>query len=211
MEINYLRVGPIGTNCYFVCNKGAGQCAVIDPGAEAPRLIAAIEKTDCKPEMILLTHGHSDHIGAVKALIAHFGCKLAVPEAELPFLNDPARNLHGELGDGEFTPYAPDILFHDGDTVKAAGLSFDVLTTPGHTPGSCCFICGNALFSGDTLFAGGVGRTDFPGGDGAAMRASLKKLAALPDGFQVLPGHGGFSTLADERKNNPWLSPENAE
>ncbi|MFT9055011.1 MAG: MBL fold metallo-hydrolase [Ethanoligenens sp.] len=206
MDIKYLRVGQIGTNCYIVCDKAGGKCAVIDPGADAQRIIAAVEENGCVPQMILLTHGHYDHIGAVHELLAHFHCKLAVPKMELDFLNNPHRNLQSSVGGGNFEPFRPDILFEDGDTVEVAGLKFHVLHTPGHTPGSCCLLCEDVMFSGDTLFAGSAGRTDFPGGDPAAMRVSMKKLAALSGNFQVLPGHGGFSTLDEERANNPFLA-----
>lgn len=206
MNINYVRVGDIGTNCYIVCNEKNGQSAVIDPGADAPRILAAVEESGCMPQKILLTHGHFDHIGAVRELTERFHCRLAVPEAERAFLNDPHRNLQSSMTDGEFVPLKPDILFRDGDIVEAAGLQFSVISTPGHTPGSCCLLCGNILFSGDTLFAGGVGRTDMPGGDAASLQASLRRLAALPGNFHVLPGHGCFSTLDDERRGNPYLA-----
>lgn len=206
MHINYLRVGQLATNCYIVCNDETRQCAVIDPGADAARIADAVRKSGCALHTILLTHGHFDHIGAVRSLLAEFGCKLAVPKAELDFLNNPHRNLHSSMSGEDFAPFAPDILYEDGDTVQAAGLSFKALHTPGHTPGSSCLLCDDVLFTGDTLFAGSAGRTDFPGGDPAAMRVSLQKLAALAGDYQVLPGHGPFSTLKKERVENPYLA-----
>lgn len=208
MNIQYVRVGAIGTNCYIVRKEQSGKAVVIDPGADAPRILAALREGGCEPEMVMLTHGHFDHIGAVHALLAHYHCKLAVPKAELDFLNNPHRNLHSSMSGDDFEPFQPDILFEDGDTVEAAGLAFHVLHTPGHTPGSCCLLCEDALFSGDTLFAGGAGRTDFPGGDPAAMQASMRKLAALSRDYRVLPGHGGFTTLDRERAGNPFLTGE---
>lgn len=205
MHIQYLRVGRLETNCYIVCNDETKRCAVIDPGADAARIIDAVRRSGCAPDMILLIHGHFDHIGAVRELLAEFGCKLAAPKAELDFLNNPHRNLHSSMSGEDFVPFAPDILFEDGDTVEAAGLSFKALHTPGHTPGSSCLLCDDVLFTGDTLFAGSAGRTDFPGGDPAAMRASLRKLAMLAGNYQVLPGHGPFSTLEKERVENPYL------
>lgn len=208
MNIQYVRVGAIGTNCYIVENEQNGKAVVIDPGADAPRILAALRESGCEPEMVMLTHGHFDHIGAVHELLETCHCKLAVAKAELSFLNNPHRNLHSSMSGDDFKPFQPDILFADDDILEAAGLQFRVLHTPGHTPGSCCLLCGDALFSGDTLFAGGAGRTDFPGGDPAAMQESLHKLAALSGDYRVLPGHGGFTTLDKERAENPFLTGE---
>lgn len=208
MNIQYVRVGAIGTNCYIVSNEQNSKAVVIDPGADAHRIFAALQESGCEPEMVMLTHGHFDHIGAVHELLEKYHCKLAVAKAELSFLNNPHHNLHSSMSGDDFEPFQPDILFADGDTVEAAGLHFQVLHTPGHTPGSCCLFCKETLFSGDTLFAGSAGRTDFPGGDPAAMQASLRKLAGLSGDYRVLPGHGGFTTLDKERAENPFLTGE---
>lgn len=206
MNINYIQVGSLQTNCYVVCDEKNALCAIIDPGAEAERIVAAVEETGCVPQMILLTHGHYDHVGAVHEVQAQFACRLGAPKAELAFLNDPVRSLHEANTLARFVPFKPDVLYAEGDTIEVGALTFTVLETPGHTPGSCCLRCENILFSGDTLFAGSAGRTDLPGGSAASMRASLAKLAAIRENLHVLPGHGGFSTLDDERARNPYLA-----
>ncbi len=206
MKIEFLQVGSIGSNCFIVCDEENGYSAIIDPGADAPRIASVFEKYKCPPKMILLTHGHFDHIGAVHALQDQYHCQLAVSKDELSFLNNSKLNLQDELSTEPFVPFHPDVLFSDGDTVEVGSMQFKVIETPGHTPGSACFLFGQLLFSGDTLFAGSMGRTDFPGGNAVAMAASLKKLALLPGNLKVLPGHGVFSTLGAEKETNPYLT-----
>lgn len=206
MFIKCLKVGQIETNCYILSDRVSGIAAVIDPGAEAGRILAALRETQCEAKIVLLTHGHFDHITAVPEVIAATGASLAVCGRELALLNDPQRNLTATFSQAASaqTPFTPDRLLHDGDTVEVGSLTLTVIETPGHTPGSCCFLCQDMLFSGDTLFHDGAGRTDFPGGDVEALRQSIARLAALPGDYQVLPGHGEFTTLAHERLVNPF-------
>lgn len=194
MNILTLTLGPLATNCYLVWADGSADAVVIDPAANAKKLLEALQTRGLGVKTIFLTHAHFDHIGALKTLRAATNAAVYVGEADK---DDPSRMCHDLL---TYTD-----TYQEGDCIEAAGLSFHVLSTPGHTPGSVCLLCEDALFSGDTLFAGSYGRTDFPGGSSAQMRTSLKRLAALPPQTRVLPGHGSGSTIAVELRTNPYL------
>lgn len=193
MNILTLPLGPLATNCYLVCENGV--CAVIDPGASAQKILQCAQEAGCTIGAILLTHAHFDHTGALKALHAALpAAPIWVHEAD----SDNEHNMsHGRL---VYTD-----TYAEGDTVRVGSLEFSVLETPGHTPGSVCLRCGGALLTGDTLFAGSCGRTDFEGGSEAQMFASLRRLGSLTEELTVLPGHGESSTLARERRSNPYL------
>ena len=197
MKISHLCVGPIGTNCYLLCHEQV--CAVIDPGGDADRVSAAVAETGCAPQAILLTHGHYDHTGAVAAL------RKLWPEVPVYLNHQDAYDSDPYLSQ-LFPPVPGAIDYDEGDTLDLGGLTVSVLATPGHSEGSVTLRCGDALFCGDTLFAGSCGRTDFPGGDADAEMASLRKLAALPGDYHVLPGHMGASTLQHEREANQYMA-----
>ena len=198
MKIQTLQVGPIGTNCYILCDPEAGKCAVIDPGEEAARVAAAVKESGCTPCAILLTHGHYDHTGAVAALRQQWP---DIP-VYLSRLDQAGDNPYlREL----FPPIAGAVDYGEGDTIAVGTLTVEVLSTPGHSEGSVTLRCGDALFCGDTLFAGSCGRTDFPGGSMKKILTSLRRLGRLTGDLAVYPGHMEPSTLERERMWNPYL------
>ena len=203
MTIRCLPLGALQANCYLLSDE-EGATAVIDPGDEAGTILETVRAGELAVEAILLTHAHFDHILAADELRRETGAPVYVYETDAPALADPRRSLT-VLAKGGAGPLRADHLLKDGEELRVGRLAVSVLHTPWHTPGSCCFLCGDALFSGDTLFAGSIGRTDFPGGDDQAMAASLRMLAALEPGIRVFPGHGESTTLSKERMENPYL------
>ena len=200
MEINVLHLGPIGTNCYIFREEGGKKCGIVDPGDQGEKVITWLMGRELEPEAVLLTHGHFDHILGIPVLRRQW--------PSLPVYCHPADMGEGDAARvfgqsfptvrsfGNATPY------REGDVVTVAGLRVEVLETPGHTPGSVTLRAGDVLFTGDTLFAGSMGRTDLPGGDEDQIMKSLKRLYELEGDYQVLPGHEGQSTLEQERKSN---------
>ena len=185
MEIEELTVGIVQTCCYILSKEGGQECIVIDPGAEANRIRKHVG--DRKIAAILLTHGHFDHIGAVRELMEP-GTKLVIHGLDAPMLGDPELNASAGLIARKVTaPEATDLV-KEGDELEFAGLKVKVLHTPGHTPGSVCYEIGGELFTGDTLFEYGWGRTDLPGGSEAQMEASLRRLMPM---VQTMPFHAG--------------------
>ena len=196
MNIKAMQVGPIGTNCYLLEDESTRQAAVIDPGGDAPRLLAALKGLDVR--RILLTHGHYDHTGAAAELAAAFPkAEVYIHEKDYRDVDPSLFPLHTELSGVRF--------YGEGDRLTLGELELQVLHTPGHSEGSVTLRCGDVLFCGDTLFAGSCGRTDFPGGDTAKLLASLRRLGELEGDLQVLPGHMEDSTLSRERQTNPYL------
>lgn len=195
-------VGQLQANCWLVWDDN-GHAACIDPGDEAPRLLRALNERGLTLSAILLTHVHFDHMMAVEALQQATGAPLMVHAADVPALTDSQKSLTAWVG-GVCT-LAADRLLHEGDTVAVGELTLTVYHTPGHTPGSCCFQTENWLFTGDTLFAASIGRTDFPGGSVTDMRESLRRLATFPEEWRVLPGHEGESTIKWEKQTNPYM------
>ena len=192
MEMLVMAVGAYQTNCYMVWLEGREDCVLIDPGSAHKEILEIVEKQKKTVAAILLTHGHFDHVGAVRKIAEKTGCAVYLDPAEK---NLPAFMTAGPL-------YSTDD--YEGK-VCVAGLEFEVLHTPGHTPGSVCLLCEDVIFSGDTLFAGSCGRTDFPGSDPKAMKVSLQKLKDRSGDFRVFSGHGEDTTLSFERENNPYM------
>ena len=198
MDIRMLQVGPIGTNCYLLCDETEKLCAVVDPGGDAARVAAAVADTGCAPCAILLTHGHYDHTGGVAELRAKW--------PDVPVYLNRRDQYEGDAYLQQLFPPVPGARDYDeGDTIQVGGLTVDVMATPGHSEGSVTLLCGDVLLCGDTLFAGSCGRTDFPGGSVKKIMASLKRLGSLEGDLQVYPGHMETSTLDQERSWNPYL------
>ena len=197
MLIKTLPVGQLETNCYVVTDENALVCAVIDPGDESNTILYYIEDNKLSCKAILITHAHFDHVSAVNAMLEATGAELYMCEKDLELAKTGAS--------GRFTPPENTHFYKDGDEVKVAGLTFKVMETPGHTPGGVTLICGDALFTGDTLFRGSCGRTDLPGGDMRAELRSLKRIASLEGDYEVYPGHAESSMLSIEREHNPYV------
>lgn len=197
MLIKTLPVGQLETNCYVVTDENALVCAVIDPGDESNTILDYIEDNKLSCKAILITHAHFDHVSAVNAMLEATGAVLYMCEKDLELAKTGAS--------GRFTPPENTHFYKDGDEVKVAGLTFKVMETPGHTPGGVTLICGDALFTGDTLFRGSCGRTDLPGGDMRAELRSLKRIASLEGDYEVYPGHAESSMLSIEREHNPYV------
>ena len=194
MKIITITGGSLYTNCYMAFADDSDTCVLVDPGFDAKQILEKVRSQGKTVEAVFLTHGHFDHIGGVKEIAAQTGCRVYIHEADL--------GLPSQLTVG--TVPATD-RYGEGDTVTAAGLTFRVLHTPGHTPGGVCLLCEEAMFAGDTLFAGTCGRTDLPGSSPKQMRESLSRLAQLEGNYRVLPGHGIYSTLDMEKRTNPYL------
>ena len=203
MEISVLCLGQIGTNCYIFRREGGYKCGVVDPGDQGEQVARWLVEKGLEAEAVLLTHGHFDHILGIPGLREEW--------PDLPVYCHPADWGEGDAASlfgqrfptvrsfGDITPY------REGDTVEVDGIRLEVLDTPGHTPGSVTLRAENVLFTGDTLFAGSMGRTDLPGGDEGELMRSLKRLGELEGDYQVLPGHEGQSTLERERSGNYCL------
>jgi hydroxyacylglutathione hydrolase len=207
LDVEMIAVGPVAENCFLLRRAGSDRLLVVDPGEEAERILAAIEATGAKAEAILVTHCHFDHIGAVTPVAEATGAPVYCPEIEVPILEDIMAFVPWE-GFGPFESYKPDEIVRGGETLELAGLELDVIFTPGHSPGHVTYAVRgeNALFSGDVLFQGSVGRVDLPGGDGPTLLASIGQLLDnFPDETVVHPGHRGWTTLGSDRATNPFL------
>jgi glyoxylase-like metal-dependent hydrolase (beta-lactamase superfamily II) len=197
-------VGAIQENCYLVRRDGAERALLIDPGDEAPRLLAAMNELSVDPEAILLTHTHFDHIGAVAPIARATGAPVYCPRAELPVLENPDAFIPPMFGSVE--GWEAEQALDGGERLQLAGFDVEVIATPGHSPGHVTFVLDGALFSGDVLFQGSVGRTDLPGADHATLMASIATLLErFDDDTKVHPGHMGLTTLGQERATNPFL------
>jgi hydroxyacylglutathione hydrolase len=201
LAIDTYELGPIGTNCYVVrADRSAAEAVVIDPGGDAPQLRLDLARTGARCAAILITHGHFDHLGAVADLAEGTGAPVYMPEGERDQLETP----QAQFG---VRAYTPDVLLAGGETVEAGGISFEVVSVPGHSPAHVAYHAEGALFSGDVLFAGSVGRTDLPGADWETLLGSIRALLdRFPPETAVYPGHGPRTTLGDELARNPFLA-----
>ncbi len=205
LDVRMFTVGPVQENCFVVRRPEAKAALVVDPGDEAPRLLAAIAELELDVQAILLTHTHFDHVGAVAPLARATGAPVYCPELEVPVLQDIMAFVPWP-GFGPFESWDPEETVRGGETLELAGIPLEVLFTPGHSPGHVTYATSGALFSGDVLFQGSVGRTDLPGGDTPTLLSSIAGLLErFGDETQVHPGHMGLTTLGRERATNPFL------
>lgn len=197
MLIKTLVVGHLDTNCYVVTDENTLECAVIDPGAESNTILDYLEDNHLKCVAVMLTHAHFDHTGALAAVLEETGARCYVSAREV------GTSVSGY--DAGFKAPEGAFLYGEGDEVRVGSLTFRVMETPGHTPGGVTLICGDALFTGDTLFRLSCGRTDLPGGNMKEELRSLKRLGELEGDYEVYPGHAESSRLSTEREHNPYM------
>lgn len=206
LKVEQYVVGPVQTNCYFAINENTKELLVVDPGDGGKQLAEKIRGSGYTPVAILLTHGHFDHAGAAAELAAEFGISVYAYETEKETLENPQINVSWMMGKEE--TFHADIFLKDEQEIDLAGFHIRVLHTPGHTKGGCCYYLPyeDAVFSGDTLFAGSVGRSDFPGGSASELIRSIReKLMVMPEKTTVYPGHNSITTIENERMYNPYL------
>jgi glyoxylase-like metal-dependent hydrolase (beta-lactamase superfamily II) len=205
LAVNRFELGPIGTNCYVVrAGDSAAEAVVVDPGAEAPRMFEELRALGARCTAILVTHGHWDHLGGVADLAEATGAPVHMAEEERVLLED----LNSFTPPGiELRPYTPDVLLQGDEALELAGISFQTLRVPGHSPAHLAYYADGALFSGDVVFAGSVGRTDLPGADWDVLVESIRMLAdRFPPETLVYSGHGPKTTLGTELARNPFLA-----
>ena len=190
-------------NCYLARTENGGGW-IVDPGDDPERILSAVKGNDFAPQAVLLTHAHFDHIGAARAVCSALAIPLWVGAGDAAFLTDADSNLSRRYSSVEINNLRADRLLREGDVLSQGTESLRVLETPGHTPGSLCFLGDGILFSGDTLFYESIGTMDFPGGDWNSMRSSIVKLQALPGDYVIYPGHGETTTMEHERNHNPY-------
>lgn len=205
MLFKAFTVGQMGVNCYLLGCEETKEAIVIDPGGDAQLIIEELEQNDLKLKAIINTHGHIDHIGANEELKSATQAQLLIHEQDALMLEDPKKNLSVFIG-GAVSQKPADRILKDGDNIEIGTIILEVMHTPGHTLGGICLKLDNLLFSGDTLFAEGIGRSDFPGGCHETLLSSIKtKIMMLPNETKVYPGHGPDTTIGYERENNPFL------
>ena len=206
MILERLEVGPFATNCYIVGSEDSKEGIVVDPGDEAGRILKEVRDSGLEIKTIVLTHGHSDHTAALKEVKEATAAPIAIHADDVGTMKQKLLGIF--MGAGFKSPPSPDRLLNDGDIISISGLELKVIHTPGHSRGSICLLGDGALFSGDTLFSGGIGRSDLPGSGGnhRQLIESIKdRLLVLDDDIKVYPGHGPSTTIGAERRGNPYL------
>lgn len=205
MLIKQLTVGPLQSNCFIIGDEETAESIVIDPGDEPDLIMDVINGKGLKVSYIVCTHGHFDHVGAVSDIKGKTGAKVVIHKDEIEIYH-AARDMAAFWGyEVEKLP-EPDILVDDGDRIRVGNIIFTIIHTPGHSPGGICLYGEGIVVTGDTLFAGSVGRTDFYGGDMNKLRDSFNRLMSLPEETKILPGHGPDSTIGIEKRDNPFAS-----
>jgi glyoxylase-like metal-dependent hydrolase (beta-lactamase superfamily II) len=200
-----IPVGGLQTNCYILTSGDSSECAVIDPGAESQRIIDAVKAAGLELRYVLCTHGHADHTGGVAPLHDELGGQFYLGASDTAYSESAPDWLVAALG-GFIAPPSPDAELEAVESIQLGSSEIAFIRTPGHTPGSTCFLFEGMVFTGDTLFKGSIGRYDLPGGDGRQELESIRdKLLVLPDETPVYPGHGPSSTIGEERVTNPYL------
>jgi hydroxyacylglutathione hydrolase len=208
MIVKTLAVGPFASNCYLVGSEKSKRGMVIDPGAEPNTILNNIEKLGLSITLIVVTHTHVDHVGALKEIKDATGAEFALHELEYESWRNKKEQAFFDMMPGlSVQPVSPDRLLKENDVIEIDDLHFTVLHTPGHSRGGICLVGHGVIFSGDTLFNFGIGRTDFPGCSHSQLIDSINsKIMALPDDTVVYPGHGPATTVGDERRTNPFLT-----
>jgi len=206
LSITRIVLGPFATNCYIVADE-TQHALIIDPGEPSNLLVETVNRQGLLVVGVVNTHGHGDHIAGNALLKSKFGCPLMVHRLDASMLTDAHANLSAFIGPDCIESPPADRLLEEGDSVQVGAETFRIIHTPGHSPGGICLLNNGVIFSGDTLFAGSIGRTDFPGSSYEQLIHSIEsRLLCLPDDTVVYPGHGPETTIGEERQNNPWLS-----
>ncbi len=204
MKIEHIIVGPIQSNCYIVYDEKSLDAMVVDPGDEPAKILKIIKENSLKVIYIVCTHAHFDHIGAVASIKEKTGAKIVINKDDLEIYMG-AKDQGAFWGFEIEQPPAPDIFVIEGDDLFVGGLKFKVLHTPGHSPGGICLYSEGIILTGDTVFAGSVGRTDFYGGSIEELKKSFKKIMSLPPETKILPGHGDWSKIVEEKEMNFFI------
>lgn len=205
MLIKKMEVGNLMSNCYIIGCQDTSEAVVVDPGAESDTILAVLEENNLKVKYIINTHGHVDHVGANEPVKKATNADILIHKEDAPLFSNSQENLSMYVG-GELLLSPPERLLEEGDTITFGNITLKVIHTPGHTRGGISLHGDQVVFTGDTLFAGSIGRTDLPGGDYQQIISSIKeKILPLGDDIKVYPGHGPVSTVAREKKTNPFL------
>ena len=205
MFLRKIVVGDLQVNCYIIAENETGKGAVIDPGGDGQMILDIVNKHKLEIVYIIATHAHIDHIADIELVKSSTNAQFLLHPLDLPFLKDPNLNL-SSLTQTPHTFSPPQRLIQDGERLQVGGIELVVVHTPGHTPGSISLVMDTRIFTGDALFAGGVGRVDLPGGDFVTLQRSIReKILSLRDDTWILPGHGPESTVGKERRENPFI------